>query len=198
VVGTGVIIYFAGLAFAEALRVPRRLARFRSRGSRRRRPGLARVPETMVMFSVVLGIWVLPFIFAFTGWLRPLDYSWPARTLWIGAAVFGAGLIIRWKAHRDLGRHWSPTLDVAEGQVLVTDGIYAYTRHPIYISLILWAAAQPLLLQNAVAGWGGAVAAGLIWLVRVPREEAMMLEVFGDEYRRYMDRTGRLVPRPSA
>jgi protein-S-isoprenylcysteine O-methyltransferase Ste14 len=101
-------------------------------------------------------------------------------------------------AHRDLGRHWSPTLEVAQDHVLVTDGIYARFRHPIYVSLILWAAAQPLLLQNGVAGWGGAVAAALMWLVRVPREERMMLEVFGDAYREYMARTGRVIPRRHA
>jgi len=75
-----------------------------------------------------------------------------------------------------LGRQWSHTLEVAEKHVLVTDGIYARIRHPIYASLVLWAAAQPFLLQNVVAGWGGAVAiAAEVWLVRVPREEAMMI-----------------------
>jgi protein-S-isoprenylcysteine O-methyltransferase Ste14 len=35
--------------------------------------------------------------------------------------------------------------------------------------------------------------AGLLW--RVPREEQMMVEVFGDEYRAYMQRTGRFLPK---
>jgi protein-S-isoprenylcysteine O-methyltransferase Ste14 len=52
-----------------------------------------------------------------------------------------------------------------------------------------------LLLQNVIAGWSGAVAVALIWLVRVPREEKLMLERFGAEYEQYMARTGRLVPR---
>ncbi len=32
-------------------------------------------------------------------------------------------------------------------------------------------------------------------VIRVPREEAMMLEGFGESYRRYMTRTGRFIPR---
>lgn len=63
------------------------------------------------------------------------------------------------------------------------------------MSLVLWAAAQPLLLHNQLAGWGGAVAVALIWLVRVPREEALMLAAFGEEYKRYMARTGTFIPR---
>jgi protein-S-isoprenylcysteine O-methyltransferase Ste14 len=33
-------------------------------------------------------------------------------------------------------------------------------------------------------------------LVRLPTEEANLLDRFGDEYRDYMDRTGRFLPRP--
>jgi protein-S-isoprenylcysteine O-methyltransferase Ste14 len=33
-----------------------------------------------------------------------------------------------------------------------------------------------------------------LFLFRVGREEAMMLESFGDEYRSYMARTARLIP----
>jgi protein-S-isoprenylcysteine O-methyltransferase Ste14 len=37
-----------------------------------------------------------------------------------------------------------------------------------------------------------------LYLIRVPREERMMLEHFGDEYRDYVRRTGRIFPRASA
>lgn len=67
-------------------------------------------------------------------------------------------------------------------------------RHPLYASLLLWGGAQPFLLQNLLAGPGGAVAAALIWLVRVPAEERMMRERFGEEYERYARRTGRVFP----
>jgi protein-S-isoprenylcysteine O-methyltransferase Ste14 len=198
VVRAGVILYLAGIAFAEALRVRWRVARLLSReyGSRTRGP--VSVPEAIVMLALVLGIWVLPFTYAFTDWLRPFDYSCPGWTVWVAGAAFGVGLVIRWFAQRALGRQWSPTLDMAQGHVLVTDGIYGRIRHPLYASLVLWAAAQPFLLQNVIAGWGGAVAALLIWFVRVPREEVMMVGTFGEEYRQYMARTGRLVPRRRA
>jgi protein-S-isoprenylcysteine O-methyltransferase Ste14 len=34
---------------------------------------------------------------------------------------------------------------------------------------------------------------GLLW--RVPKEEQMMIETFGDEYKDYMKRTGRFFPK---
>jgi hypothetical protein len=161
-----VIVYVAGLAFAETLRVPRRLDHLRSRrleniGNRRR---------------------------------NPLECL-PPWTSWITAAVFAVSLLIRLSAHRTLGTQWSGTIEVPAEHRLVTVGIYGRIRHPIYASLVLWAAAQPALLQNLAAGWGGAVAVALIWLLRVPREEKMMLEEFDGAYSDYMARTGRLVPK---
>jgi protein-S-isoprenylcysteine O-methyltransferase Ste14 len=32
------------------------------------------------------------------------------------------------------------------------------------------------------------------YLLRVPKEEKMMLEQFGQEYRQYISRTGRIIP----
>jgi protein-S-isoprenylcysteine O-methyltransferase Ste14 len=45
-----------------------------------------------------------------------------------------------------------------------------------------------------IAGWSGLIAVALLWVVRVPREEAMMRARFGVEYERYSTRTGRIFP----
>jgi protein-S-isoprenylcysteine O-methyltransferase Ste14 len=147
----------------------------------------------VVLLGIVAGIWVLPLVYACTNWLGAADYTLPVWAGWLGTGLLAVSLIVRREAHRALGSHWSPTLETADGQSLVTRGIYAHARHPMYASLVLWAAAQPMLLQNLLAGWGGVVAVSLIWLIRVPREEAMMVERFGDAYREYMARTGRFV-----
>jgi protein-S-isoprenylcysteine O-methyltransferase Ste14 len=191
----GIVLYLAGLVFAEALRLPRRISRARSGAEWRRPAGGSRLPELLVVIAVLVGIWVLPLAYAFTRWLQPFDYSVPAWAVGAAALIFVFSLFIRWQGQRALGTRWSPTLETATGHEIVDHGIYAYIRHPIYVALLLWAAAQPFLLQNVLAGWGGAVAAALIWIVRVPREERMMLERFGDQYRQYMARTARAIPR---
>jgi protein-S-isoprenylcysteine O-methyltransferase Ste14 len=51
-----------------------------------------------------------------------------------------------------------------------------------------------LLLPNWLAGLSGVAGAGVLFGFRVLREERMMLENFGEEYRVYMTQTKRIVP----
>ena len=96
--------------------------------------------------------------------------------------------------HRALGRNWSISLDVRENHKLVTEGIYRRVRHPMYSAFWLWAIAQALLLPNWIAGFAGLAGFAVLYFGRVAREERMMLETFGDSYRAYMARTGRVFP----
>jgi protein-S-isoprenylcysteine O-methyltransferase Ste14 len=192
---TGIVLYFIGLAFSEALRLPRRFARLQSRGEWHAGKGVSRLGEFMVLFGIVIGLWMLPGIYAFTGLLDSHNYPVPQLAVWIAELVFVIGLVLRWLAHRTLAGLWSGTVELTQDHALVTNGIYGYIRHPIYASLILWALCQPVLLPNAVAGWSGLSAVLLLWLVRVPKEEAMMLAQFGEEYRQYAARTGRFLPK---
>lgn len=86
-------------------------------------------------------------------------------------------------------------MQLREGHELVTRGVYARVRHPMYAGGWLWAIAQVLLLQNWIAGWLSLPTFALLYFDRVPREERMMLEHFGEAYRAYMRRTGRIIPR---
>lgn len=78
---------------------------------------------------------------------------------------------------------------------LITNGVYHFIRHPIYAGIWLWALAQPFLIPNWIAGFAMMIAFLPLYLIRMPREEQMMLDHFGDAYRRYMQQTGRLIPK---
>jgi protein-S-isoprenylcysteine O-methyltransferase Ste14 len=139
---------------------------------------------------------LLPLIYVINSdWLAFADYSLRAWAGWAGVLIFAAALWLIWRAHRDLGLNWSPTIETQKEHQLVTTGIYARLRHPIYAAMWLWAIAQPLLLQNWIVGFSGLLTFALVYLTRVPREEKMMLDHFGDQYRAYMDRTGALFPK---
>ncbi|MCJ7701566.1 MAG: isoprenylcysteine carboxylmethyltransferase family protein, partial [Anaerolineales bacterium] len=113
----------------------------------------------------------------------------------IAIVLFLTSMVIRLIAQLTLSRSWSFTIETSENHEFIQNGIYSLTRHPIYVSLIFWAIAQPVLLQNYLAGLCGPIAVLLIWVIRVPHEEALMIGAFGDEYLSYMERTGRVFRR---
>jgi protein-S-isoprenylcysteine O-methyltransferase Ste14 len=131
----------------------------------------------------------------FSPWLDWANYVLPPGTIWIGAAVMAGALWLFFRSHADLGNHWSVTLELNRNHRLITQGVYRLIRHPMYASFFMLGIGQAFLLSNWVAGWAALVAVTLLYVVRTPHEEKMMLECFGDEYREYMRRTGGIVPR---
>ena len=151
--------------------------------------------EKALLGLMTLGLFFLPVIYIFTDWLRFADYQLPFWLGIVGIVLVGLGLWLFWRSHVDLGRNWSPSLQVMEGHTLVAEGVYRTIRHPMYVSQMLMGLAQILLLQNWIAGPAGLLLFFPLYLVRVPREEQMMSEQFGADYRAYMARTGRILPR---
>lgn len=154
--------------------------------------------DRVLVGIVFVGNIVLPALYLFTESLRFADYVPPTFVPWAGAMVMVGALWLFWRAHVDLGLNWSITLEMRKDHELVTRGVYRRVRHPMYAAIFLFAIAQGFLLQNWLAGWGGFVSFAALYLFRVRREEEMMREFFGEPYRAYMKRTGRLVPRLAA
>jgi protein-S-isoprenylcysteine O-methyltransferase Ste14 len=151
--------------------------------------------DRVLVAVVFLGSIILPALYLFTPWLGFADYRLPAFIPWCGAVVMVIALWLFWRAHVDLGLNWSITLEMRKDHELIVHGLYRRIRHPMYAAIFLFAVAQALLLQNWLAGWAGFVTFAILYLVRTPREEKMMCEFFGESYRDYMQRTGRLWPR---
>jgi len=150
--------------------------------------------EKILLTCSFTGLGIIPFLYVAFHVPRFADYPFQPVLAWLGAAVFAASLWLFYRVHQELGRNWSDSLEVREQHKLVTDGLYRYVRHPMYTAFFMWALAQALLLPNWIAGPAGLVGFGILFLLRVGREEAMMLESFGEEYRAYMARTARLIP----
>ena len=162
------------------------------RTPKRRRSERSR--ESVLMAISAAGLGGLPFIYVISNAPQFANYPFRPWQGWIGAAVFAASLWLFHRTHKDLGGNWSVTLEVREQHTLVTNGVYGRVRHPMYSAFWLWALAQALLLPNWIAGLSGLIGFGTLFFARVGREERMMLETFGDEYRAYMGRTKRVIP----
>ena len=104
---------------------------------------------------------------------------------WVGLALAIVGLggitVARWT----LGNSFSV---IPQARQLVTQGIYAKLRNPIYVSGTVFIAGLFLIVGNP---WLWVVLAALIVMqVFRARKEAAVLEAkFGDEYRRYREHT---------
>lgn len=148
-----------------------------------------------VLLSISLtGLGVIPAIFVFAGEPRFADYAVSPLQIVVGGVLMIAALMLFHMTHSQLGKNWSVTLDTRTSHKLVDSGIYARVRHPMYSAFWLLALAQPFLLANWVAGLAGPVAWATLFFLRVRREEKLMIDTFGDEYLRYMERTKRVIP----
>ena len=155
-----------------------------------------------LFFVPVVAAWmVLPLLAAFraTGEVALPDAArggpWlVVRVLAALAAVALLALTIRcWKR---MGRHWKMAVTPGERQVLITDGPFARVRHPIYGYQILL-----MLASLVVVPTRPMLIAALVHLVlmavKARNEERHLLGTHGEDYARYVERTGRFFPRLS-
>jgi protein-S-isoprenylcysteine O-methyltransferase Ste14 len=153
------------------------------------------LPEKIRLSVSLTGLGIIPLAYVLTGFPALANRPFSAPLAVMGTVVAVAALVMFHLTHKALGRNWSVSLQMRESHKLVTEGIYNRIRHPMYSAFWLWAIAQALLLPNWVAGFSGIIGFGALYLLRVGDEEQMMLDTFGEEYRTYMGRTGRLWPR---
>ncbi len=149
---------------------------------------------------IVLRLLGLVVILPLLGYLvNPRWVSW-ARLPLPDSVRWGAGLValamvpVFYWIFSTIGRNISPTQATREGHQLITTGPYRYVRHPLYSAGSLFF----LSLSVFTAVWWlglGLLLVSPALLFRTPIEEAQLLETFGDEYRQYMQRTGRYLPR---
>ncbi|MFC1715273.1 methyltransferase family protein [Candidatus Poribacteria bacterium] len=111
----------------------------------------------------------------------------------VGLILFFTGLSIMITGQVTLWESYSPTLIIKKGQKLRTHGIYRFTRNPIYFGFILAAIGMPIFTSSLYGS--------LIMLLEIPIclsririEQKMLIEEFGDEYRKYMKTAKKLIP----
>lgn len=185
------VIYFVGIAVEIIIRAPINKKRQQGKMSEQR----ITQQERILLGLLFLSMFLVPILYAATNWLDFANYRLPAWAGWLGVLFLAGAIFIFWRAHADLGVHWSPSLEIREKHELVTRGIYGVIRHPMYASQWLWVIAQPLLLQNWIAGLLNLLVFITFYFLRVKAEEQMMIDSFGAQYQDYMKRTGRVLPK---
>lgn len=121
----------------------------------------------------------------------------PPISAWVAAGTLGvlAGAVLRIRAIATLGRFFTALVQVQTGQRVIREGPYAWVRHPSYSGVLLVLLGEAALFQSAVAVCCVVLAMLPIYMYRIRIEEKALLEGLGDEYRRYQEEVGALVPR---
>jgi protein-S-isoprenylcysteine O-methyltransferase Ste14 len=185
------VFYLIGFALAMLFRIhyaggrPRGL---RATGTGRRRIELAGLVLWGLGQLGVVGRALVP-------GLTRYDYPMIGVGRWLGLLLFAGGLWLIWRGHAALGPSWSAGPEPYPSHVLVTHGVYARLRHPLYAGHLLWNLGLCLMVPSPFVGPPGLLGMLVFTAARIPAEERAMLDRFGDSYRDYRLRTGALFPR---
>jgi protein-S-isoprenylcysteine O-methyltransferase Ste14 len=131
--------------------------------------------------------------------INPAWLAWAAMPLpnwlrWTGAGFGVIGELLFVWTLRNLGKNLTDTVVTRQHHTLVTTGPYRWIRHPFYTSAALMIPASFLLAANWFFLAIGVTVFRLL-AIRTRKEEEHLIARFGDDYRNYMQRTGRFLPR---
>ncbi|HLB45618.1 MAG TPA: isoprenylcysteine carboxylmethyltransferase family protein [Anaerolineales bacterium] len=164
-----------------------------------REGGALRTPDgnrLVVILRLMALLVVLP-LFGYLinpDWVAWARFALPDWPRWTAAGVAVALIPVMVWIFASIGKNISATHETRQEHTLVTHGPYRWVRHPLYSVGFLFAVALTVI----TALWWLAVGMILplfVLLLRTTKEEAKLIETFGDKYRDYMKRTGRFFPK---
>jgi protein-S-isoprenylcysteine O-methyltransferase Ste14 len=184
------IILFTGIGISSY---------FRRKADRDSGESISRkVDGTLTMNLIRIGgliLWFSPLVYLINpAWMAWSKIGLPEWVRWLGVVlgilcVFG----IYW-LFSSIGSGITPTSGTRKEHKLVTSGPYRWVRHPLYTVGSSLFIAFGMMADNWFIAMLG-ILAFIGMAIRTPKEEANLIEKFGDEYLDYMKRTGRFFPK---
>jgi protein-S-isoprenylcysteine O-methyltransferase Ste14 len=151
--------------------------------------------EKFLFLLNIFGLMVIPFVAVLSSWFDFARMSLPELIRWFALVIYVPNLWFFWWCHKTLSGHWSGILEIKKDHKLVTTGPYKSIRHPMYLHFWLLVSTQGLILDNWLVLICGVLFWAILYFIRVPKEEQMMSDEFGAEYRKYVKQTGRIFPK---
>ncbi|MFH1179652.1 MAG: isoprenylcysteine carboxylmethyltransferase family protein [Candidatus Bathyarchaeota archaeon] len=109
-----------------------------------------------------------------------------------GLFLFFSGCVLHAWSVAVRGRY-AVTWAMSKDQCLITVAPYSLVRHPSYLGYMLMIIGVTLIWQMWFTLFPWVAIPGYVMVSR--REEALLLDHFGDEYRRYMEQVGAFIPK---
>lgn len=156
------------------------------------KPGVADAGSSQILwFSSVINL--LLFIMAPTLNTYQIGYWENKYIAWAGVILMLSGIIIRYWAAKTLDKFYTRTLQIIEGQEIVTQAPYNLIRHPGYLGTFMLGFGAALSVTNWVILSILVVIEFVSKDYRINAEEKMLEAKFGEDYKTYSNRTWKLV-----
>jgi protein-S-isoprenylcysteine O-methyltransferase Ste14 len=194
-------IVFFSFAFVMTAYTKKAKARKEDKTTRIKMHNESEVPLLLKLRTIFgvpfyLGVLVWTFIPSFMEWA---SIPFPSWVRWAGLALGIFAIVLNAWSHKTLGQKlgedFDPALRLLKVPALVTEGPYARMRHPIYLAFLLMQIAVLFLTANWFIGFCGIAIIVSVIAIRIPEEEKLLIEQFGDEYHNYIKHTGSLLPK---
>ncbi|MBC7187020.1 MAG: isoprenylcysteine carboxylmethyltransferase family protein [Calditrichaeota bacterium] len=161
------------------------------------RPPLRAEGNLVLAVRVLFGVPLLLVTLCYC--LDPQRLSWMTVPLPTAARLTGlvlglAALVVLWAVHHALGANFTTSIVPKAHHTLVQTGPYRWVRHPMYSSYLLLFIAAFLISENLGIGLLGTAIILSLMTLRLRKEEALLIERFGENYRRYMQTTRKFFP----
>jgi protein-S-isoprenylcysteine O-methyltransferase Ste14 len=113
---------------------------------------------------------------------------------WLGLIIMVGGLVIRYWAAKTLGKFYTRTLQIVEGQAIVNQAPYNLIRHPGYLGTLMLEVGAGIAMTNWIVLLAAVAIGFSSRIYRIGAEEKMMEAKFGEQYKAYSDKTWKLIP----
>ena len=145
--------------------------------------GVIIFPPLLYLIAIILGLMI--------GYIFPYHLLANNISILIGTLLFITGFTIISMAARKMNNNKTTINPSGTTTIIVKDGIYKFTRNPMYLSFTLIFIA---ILIMANAWWGMLMLIPLFLLVQkgiIEREERYLAKKFGGEYLNYKSKVRR-------
>ena len=172
---------------------------FRLKADKETGEKVSRKVDGSAMMNVIrfggLILWLSPLVYLINpNWMNWSKIGLPESIRWLGVGIGVLCTLGIYWLFSSIGSGITPTSATRKEHKLVTRGIYRWIRHPLYTIGSSFIISFGIMADNwFIAAFG--ILAFILMASRTPKEEANLIEKFGDEYREYMKRTGRYLPR---
>ncbi len=147
-----------------------------------------------VLSVSIIGYFLALILYSFyTPIILMFNLPLPSILRWLGVLLAITFIPILYWVHSTLDKQFSADLSIKKDHNLIEVGPYRKVRHPMYTVFIVFTISIAIISANLIC-----IIFSILISISFPSiiksEEMMLIDAFGDEYRSYMERTGRFFP----